>query len=343
MNVAAFTSRCAFAGIVAGREIRDRVHAMPLADRGRTCTSILKPKGNKKADAVAESVGLRHLERLARELGCPVKLLTDTAGGSPTIGRDSGAVVWVSFDAVDGTVKLAGLGNDLRRGRIRAANDGAWAPVMAFTLPTDKQASDLCPGDFVAAAVVDGNPVRYRTYPQEIITVADAGGRPVTYELANRRKRRLFTSTGTDLSHSFVFLDAFQAYDRDTRRVGDEALAIELYRRLINRHAGGAYDVLRHFGSLSALQRVMLGWRAGSTWYEAQGVAFIAVNENLPNLIPAVSVMSGAGALCVDFEDRALAARRLSAGRTSVVYAANPTVRRTVMNLVRAARDAAGH
>ena len=341
MTATALASRCALAGIAAGREIRSTVQRMALRERAQPCTSILKPRGNRQADAAAEAVGIRHLERLSVALRHPIKLLPDANQPPHVIGTSKGtAAIWVSFDAVDGTVKVAGLGNDLRHHKMRAANDGAWAPVMAFTAPTDKQPHDLRIGDFIAAAVVDGNPTRYKTYPQEIIAGADRDDRLRTYELIGTRKRRLFTSSNPELAQSFVFLDAFQAYDRETRVAGDEELAVEVYRRLINRHDGGAYDVLRHFGSLSALQRLMLGWHGGSPWYEPQGAAFIIINENLPNLIPAVAIAEGGGALCVDFDGRPLRARRLGAGRTSVVYAANRDLLRVVMRLIQQARHA---
>jgi hypothetical protein len=341
MTATAFASRCALAGIAAGREIRRTVQGMARRERAQPCTSILKPRGNKQADAAAEAVGIRHLERLSAALRHPIKLLPDADQPPHLIGTSRGtAAIWVSFDAVDGTVKVAGLGNDLRRRRVRAANDGAWAPAMAFTAPTDKQPHDLRVGDFIAAAVVDGNPTRYKTYPQEIMALADRDGRLCTYELVGTRKRRLFASSNLELAQSFVLLDAFQAYDRETCVAGDEELAVEVYRGLINRHDGGAYDVLRHFGSLSALQRLMLGWHDGSLWYEPQATAFIVINENLPNLIPAVAIAEGAGALCVDFDNRPLRARRLGAGRTSVVYAANRDILRGVMRLIRQGRQA---
>jgi hypothetical protein len=341
MTPTALAYRCALAGIAAGREIRAAVHRMALRERAQPCVSILKPRGNAKADAVAEAVGMRHLERLSAALRHPIKLLADADQPPHVIGASKGtAAIWVSFDAVDGTVKVAGLGNDLRRRKMRAANDGAWAPVMAFTAPTDKQPEDLRVGDFITAAVVDGNPTRYKTYPREIIAVPDRSGRRRTYELAGTRTCRLFTSSNRELAQSFVFLDAFQAYDRETRAAGDEELAVEVYRRLINRHAGGAYDVLRHFGSLSALQRLMLGWHDGSPWYEPQAAAFIVINENLPNLIPALAFAEGAGALCIDFDGRPLRTRRLGAGRTSIVYAANRDILREVTRLIQQARHA---
>jgi hypothetical protein len=139
-----------------------------------------------------------------------------------------------------------------------------------------------------------------------------------------------------------VYLDSFQAFDRDTRLEGDEELAVELYRALINRHDGGAFDVLRQYANLSALSRTMLGWRAREdAWLESQGGGFVVVNENLFNLIPAVPVILGAGGLAVDFEGRPLAERRLSDGRTSIVYAANAALCARLLALITEARHRA--
>ena len=331
---------CAAAGIAAGKKIREALYAMPLAERGRPCTSRLKPARNVRADAVAEEIGLGELEALGAALGAPIELIGDVAKGESFRIGASGRmpVIWGSFDAVDGTIKVAGLGNDLPA-RFRAANDGAWAATMAFTAPTTKPLQALSIGDFVAVAVVDGNPTIHETYPQEVITIPGEQGRLETYDVTGARERRLFTSTNRSVAQSMVFLDGFQAYDRETRAPGDEELVVELYRRLINRHEGGAYDVLRQFGSLSAVQRVMLGWRDGPLWYESQGTAFIVVNENLPNLIPSVPIIEGAGGECVDFAGRPLRQHTLVSGRTSVVYAANEDVRAYILSIIGAAQS----
>jgi hypothetical protein len=84
----------------------------------------------------------------------------------------------------------------------------------------------------------------------------------------------------------------------------------------------------------------MLGWRdaAEGPWLESQGGGFVVVNENLFNLIPAVPVILGAGGLAVDFEGRPLAERRLTDGRTSIVYAANAPLCRRILALIAEAR-----
>ena len=338
MTDAALARACAEAALRAGREIRELVHAMPVGERGRPTRSLLKASGGygaRHVDAAAEAVGLAHLEHLAGDLGVEIELLVEN--GSHRIGRSAGAArIWATMDVIDGTVKVAGLGPP-RPDRVRLANDGAWAAAFAFTLPTTTPAAELVLGDFTVAAVVDGNPTRYRAYPQDIITLPSADGL-VTVESTERAERRVFTTTSEDLAQLWVSLDVFQAYDRATRRPGDEALGIELYRLLTDRHGGGAFDVLRQYANLSALARVLLGWREPPVWVESQGGAFVVVNENLPNLIPAVALVAGAGGTSVDFDGRPVRARRLREGRTSVIHAANEAVCRRLLALVATAR-----
>jgi len=330
---------CAARALAAGRAIRDAVRRMPALERCQPAWSRLKAR-NIRADASAEKVGLDHLTKLAREIGHRIVLLLDDRGATETIGSSGGPVVWAMFDAIDGTKKVGHI-RPRSRTRVDAANDGAWAATFAFTAPTSKPFAELVLGDFTAAAVVDGNPTRYRSYPQDVI-VEPARRRPVAYEVSGRRRRRVFTSSCRKLGQCWVLLDSFQAFDRETRQRGDERLTVELYRLLIDRHSStGAHDVLRQFGSLSALCRSLLGWREKPVWIESQGGAFLIVNENLPNLIPSVCVVAGAGGVSVDFDGEPLRRRRLAAGRSSVIHAANAALRDHCLRVVqRARRDA---
>jgi hypothetical protein len=339
----AIATACAEVAVTAGREIRTLVHAMDPRDRARRRTPLLKPHGGygaRHVDAVAEETALAHLEQLARDLGCVVGLLVDpSAGVVHRIGSGS-RTIWTSMDAIDGTVKVAGLG-EWHEDRVRLGNDGGWAAGFAFTAPTERGIADLTFGDFTVAAVVDGNPTRYRAYPQDLITLSGPDGL-ATWEVTERPWRRVFTTTSTHLSELWAYLDVFQAYDLDTRRPGDEVLGVELYRLLTNRHGGGAFDVLRQYANLSALGRVLLGWREPPVWIESQGGAYVVVNENVPNLIPSVPLVAGAGGVSVDFDGHPLPIRPLAAGRTSVVHAANDTVCRRVLDIVAAARARLG-
>ncbi len=332
---------CATAAIRAGRRIRALVHAMPARERARQDTAALKSRAVPHVDRAAEDLGIEHLERLSRKVGHRIEVLADSPGGlTRSVGRSRRSeVIWAYFDAIDGTIKVAGIGNDLTRGRFRAANDGGWASAMAFTAPTKKRLDQIVIGDFVAAAIVDANPPRHGTYPPEVVAIPK-GGRIRSYDVSTPTLRPVFTSTNTTFNQSVVFLDVYQAYDRDTRAAGDEELAIELYRLLTNRHDGGAFDVLRQYANLSALVRLMLGWRSGRLWYESQGGAFVVVNENLANLIPAVPIVAGAGGISVDFEGRSLRERKIVDGRTSIIHAANEAMRDHTLRVVSAARRA---
>jgi hypothetical protein len=333
---------CADAALEAGRAIRTLVHEMDPLRRAEPTTSLLKPKGGygaRRVDAEAEALGLAHLERLADRLGVAIELLLDAGSASHRLGRASGATrIWATMDAIDGTVKVAGLGPRLPD-RVRLANDGGWAAAFAFTAPTEAPCEELTLGDFTTAVIVDGNPTRYRAYPQDLVSLPNDDGL-VTWEVTDATARRVFTTTGTDLGQLWTYLDTFQAYDHETAQPGDVALGAALYPLLMDRHAGGGFDVLRQYANLSALGRMLLGWREPPVWVESQGGAYLVVNENMPNLIPAVPILAGAGGVSVDFDGRPLRARRLAEGRTSIVHAANQDVCDAVLALVARARAA---
>ena len=343
------THLCALRAIDAGRRIRSLVQAMPLAERGARVEAALKPGAalTMQVDVAAENVGLACLEELAGELGHRVHVITDPMNGEMIrLGTSPRRqVVFAHLDAVDGTIKVGGLGNDLSAGKVRVANDGSWGVAAAFTAPTEQTADALRFGDFVVGAVVDGNLLRYRAHPEEVVAVPENGGL-ATYDLSGapavaaalRRAVRVFTSTATALAQSIVYLDGFQAFDLDTRLPGDDAIAAELYRLLINRHAGGAFDIVRQYGNLSALLHVLLGWRDTQPWMESQGGGFVVVNENLANLIPAIPIVGGAGGVSVDFDGRPMRERRIIDGRCSVVHAANAALCDALMRLVERAR-----
>jgi len=334
--------RCAEAALAAGREIRALVHAMDPRERAQERLPLLKPHGGygaRHVDAEAERVGLAHLEQLAADVDCAIELIVDPAAGlTHRLGRGS-RTVWASMDAIDGTVKVAGLGERLPD-RVRLACDGGWAAGFAFTEPTERGLGDLTFGDFVVAAVVDGNPTRWRAYPQDLVTRPTPDGL-ATFEVTERPWRRVFTTTSTRLEQLWAYLDVFQAYDLDTRRPGDEAIGIELYRLLTDRHRGGAFDVLRQYANLSALGRMLLGWRDPPFWLESQGGGYLVVNENVPNLIPSIPLIAGAGGVSVDFEGCPVVERPLAAGRTSVLHAANEPLCRRLLEIVALARQRA--
>ena len=336
---------CALRAIEAARHIRAVVQRMPLGERGRTVDAALKPGAaiTLQVDRTAEEIAIAAFERLADEVGYRLHLIVDPSRAQVIeLGRSpQRQVIFAYLDAIDGTIKVGGLCNDVAAGKIRVASDGNWGVAAAFTEPTDRSLEQLRFADFAGAAVLDGNPLRYRAHPEEVVAVP-MDGTLASYDFSEapavtaalRRAPRLYTSTNEQLQRGIVFFDAFQAFDVETRQAGDDRLAVELYRRLLNRHAGGAFDVVRHYGNLSALLHSLLGWRGEPPWMESQGAAFVVVNENLANLLPALPIVGGAGGVSMDFEGRPLAERRLTAGRTSIVYAANAALCRRLLALI---------
>jgi hypothetical protein len=343
---------CALRAIEAARHIRAVVQRMPLAERGRTVDAALKPGAaiTLQVDRTAEDIAIAAFERLADEVGYRLHLIVDPARAQVIeLGRSpQRQVIFAYLDAIDGTIKVGGLCNDVAAGKIRVASDGNWGVAAAFTEPTDRRLEQLRFADFAGAAVLDGNPLRYRAHPEEVVAVP-VDGTLASYDLSEapavtaalRRAPRLYTSTNEQLQRGIVFFDAFQAFDVETRQAGDDVIAVELYRRLLNRHAGGAFDVVRQYGSLSALLHSLLGWRGEPPWMESQGVAFVVVNENLANLIPALPIVAGAGGVSVDFDGRPIGARKLVEGRCSVIHAAGTAVCDAVLRLVAEARASA--
>jgi hypothetical protein len=150
---------------------------------------------------------------------------------------------------------------------------------------------------------------------------------------------RLHATTCRYLCQTFAALDAFQARDAKTAAPGDAALADALHSALSDRHDGGAFDVLRSYGNLGSLLRGFFGWRGSATWLEPQLGAFVAVNENLANLVPAVPLVLGAGGVAADLLTGApLVELPLRRGRVTVAYAANEALFAAVIKAASRAR-----
>lgn len=333
---------CAQTALSMGQEIRRMMYTLTPEQRGQVCTSILKPEAKdraKFADAKSEEIGIRYLTGLSAQTGFEIELIVDPTAnktypiGGPSYEKGSPCSkrIFAYLDAVDGTIKVAGLG-----GSQYQANAGNWGIGVAFTEPTEKSLADLVIGDFTTAAIVTGNPRTQHSAPQDIYAIVDNGSSKVVDETG----KQVYTSTQQKLPQSAVFFEAFQAFDRSTNGFSNEGrscvnewLAIALYGKLINRNEGGAFDVNREYGNISALPAHMLGWREQGL-PESQGGAYIVINENLPNMIPCVPVVLAAGGIATDFEGNPLAGRKLSQGRGNIVYAANSEMYRQVMDVI---------
>ncbi|MFN8642389.1 MAG: hypothetical protein U0802_12325 [Candidatus Binatia bacterium] len=93
--------------------------------------------------------------------------------------------MYAVLDAVDGTIKVGGLGNAADGSAVRTANDGGWGVGFACTAPTRAELGDLRLGDFAVAVLVDGNPSRVRVHPHEVVALPD-DGEPVSLDLSDR-------------------------------------------------------------------------------------------------------------------------------------------------------------
>ena len=162
--------RCAVAALAAGRAIREAVHAMPPAARGRPAPAALKP-GEQivlAVDAAAEAVGPRAPRAAERR-----HRLSDRAGRRCDARHAAHGRQRRRRRARVRDARRRRRHHQGRRPRQRpptAARCGspttaAGASPSAFTAPTGRRSTRCRFGDFVVAAVVDGNPPRYRAHP----------------------------------------------------------------------------------------------------------------------------------------------------------------------------------
>jgi hypothetical protein len=95
-------------------------------------------------------------------------------GQPPENTSDLLPLVWCYLDAVDGTVKLSGLGSEPNVARL--VNDGAWAVGVAFTPLIHRHqsgnvrcssAAQLRVSDFVVACIMDGSAPLPCYHPQQ--------------------------------------------------------------------------------------------------------------------------------------------------------------------------------
>ena len=312
-----------------GFAVRQRVNEVSRTERARPSTSVLKPyQGDKAkyADAEGERVGFELLGKLSQEESLAIGIIVDPmAGDVLEIGDHSrGEISYCYFDAVDGTIKVAGLGSEPETGIHRVGNNGCWATGIAFTQPTGKGLSELVVGDFEISALVDGNPTVYRAYPTNAVCYPQADGELATFEKDEKTGAmyRLSTSSQTNLGQATLLFDAFQAFDRNSAPERAEALAVEIYRRVIDRNEEGAFDIVRMYANMGETLRQLLERKDGGI--ESQGAGAITINENLPNLVPITPIVEGAGGYVVEaHQGMPIREMSLTYGRPDVVIAAN--------------------
>jgi len=306
-----------------GFAIRKKVNEIPLEMRAELTASVLK-SGNVYVDAQAEDVAFEKLFQLSKDIDREIRVIVDAQKNEyHAIGKGE-LHVWCYLDAIDGTIKLAGLG----KSKIPSVgNNGCWAAGIAFSTSTQNSLEKLTIKDFHIAAIVDGNPTQFRAYPPSAVSFSE-----VTYESDGGNWYPLTTSTQKELARTTLIFDGFQAYDRNSAPKGCEDLVVEVYRKISNRNEGGAFDVVRMYGTMGEVLRQLLE-RKGHL--EPQGGGAVALNENLPNLIPLVPILEGAGAQIVTFEGELVRDRSIISPRPNVIYAANPALKDTLLDLVR--------
>src|SRR3989338_3876511 len=256
-----------------GFKIRKKINSMDYKARASITSYILKGSGSKLPDAEGEKIIVRALEQFSSEHFIRMGLIIDIVKGEVYWMGDSKskAVVWAFADPVDGTIKVAGLGNE---GNIyRMGNDGIWAFGIAFTGLTTKSLKELRIKDFMFSVIVDGNPMMWPYSPTNAWTLFD-GNHTETFELSERstglhdlnQEIRLYSSTQTNLQQATVCYDAFNAHDRKTADVGAEELSLKIFKSIANRNEKGAFNVVMIYSNLSCILRELLGY--GSDLFE---------------------------------------------------------------------------
>jgi hypothetical protein len=331
------------ASVRMGLDVRRRINSISRYDRGSLTTSVLKNyegSNSKKADTEGETVFFEHMKKLSNKIGRNIRVVVDPFNEKLyEIGsKNYSEQVYAYADPVDGTIKLSGLGSDSENHKYRVGNNGAWASGVAFTMPVKKDLSELTIEDFEISAIVDGNPTRYRAYPKNAVAFKD-GGVLKTWEISENSPKncvnyyRLGTSSQINLSQGTVLFDAFQAYDRNSAASGTEEKAVDVFRKLINRNEGGAFDIVRMYGTMGEVLRQLV--EKSSSSYEPQGVGSISFNENLPNVVPIRPVIEGAGGYVVDFDGKPVRDLNLKSVRPNVVIAANEAIRDKLLKIVK--------
>ncbi|MDO8509313.1 MAG: hypothetical protein Q7S27_06560 [Nanoarchaeota archaeon] len=324
-------------GLNIGLEVRNTINGLNYKERADICPSILKGEKTKNVDAIGEKISIKSLEALSEELSIPIRLIIEpTKNSFYDIGSLKGEdKMNVYLDPVDGTIKLAGLGNS--QDVLRMVNDGVWGFGISFTMPTKKPIEDLQIKDFIYSAIVDGNPSLHNVFPTNAFT-KNPNRKIMTYEKLENKKFNyqknehvlLTTSTQENLAQGIIGYDAFQGFDRNSAPRETEELALKVYKKLSNRNEGGAFDLWRIYGEFGDILRTQLGYKE----LEPQGVGRVILNNHLGNAIPTYSILIGAGASIVDFSGRDIGERKINEGRTNMICAANPGIERKILDLI---------
>lgn len=336
-----------------GEEIKIAVRTTPYKTLCGTGKSRFKGEGAKNADIIGEEATITLLESFlhfmpkikydSKNYSYKIGLILNPGAGDILfIGdKESAITIWAYSDAVDGTIKVAGLGNEKladdkqgNQGMIyRLGNDGVWGAGMALSKPTEKSFQDLTIGDFEISAIVDGNPAEKPTAPRNAYTWSNSGGistRERAYEINTGIPTNpeldpfLRTSTQTKISQGVINFSDFQAYDLKTVKPGTIEFGHELRKILSDRNKDGAFDIWNMYGTFGSIMRNMLGY--GVEKYEPQGICNIWLNDHLANTIPPYAIVKGAGGFVINENGTDIGTLKLTEGMPNVFYIANQKV-----------------
>jgi hypothetical protein len=314
-------------------KVAEKVNHLNWKERTTEGKSILKGDNTPMPDILGEKIIIEGLEKISYSQKIQINLILNADKGEYyKIGKYSKDKTWAYADPVDGTIKLSGLGNDIEKGIYRIGNDGAWGIGLALTNPTTKKLEELTLNDFVNSAIVDGNPSRTSYSPENACTQINEKGKIYTAIFLENSFLPAKNSTQENLRQGIVIFDGFQAFDRKSAPKGAENLAGTLWKRLADRNNEGAFDIWRTYGNISCFLKNQLGFKHNS--YEPQGIAYVAINENINNLVPLYWINKGAGGYSVDFNGRDLGSRRLTDKRPNVILAANKHIKDELLYLI---------
>ncbi len=338
-----------------GRDIgvasRVAVNGLPFALRGVRVGAILK-KTCPRVDAVGEEITINYLHKFAHDNGLKFGMIVSGPRGEVHYIGNGSKLIYTIPDPVDGTIKAAGLGSDLDSGIYRLGNDGVWGASIAFTDVTDKMVGDLRISDFKSASIVDGNPRTYSVSPDHAYTHFENGVvRAVELlerDVDSKRKGDLVTivtSSQKTLRQGVIALDKFQAFSTsaemgmtldssqqtefDRQQKDYLTRVLRIGSKLENRNEGGAFDIWRAYGSAAEILCTMFG-RKGIV--EPQGVARIALRDELGNVVPGYVLTKAAGGEVIDLTTgKDIGELSLSDPRPELMAVANPTIKEAIL------------
>ncbi len=316
-----------------GLKIRKEINRMSFEERVGYSSSILKGPKTPYVDVIAEKIALKELHKFGSSRGIKFGVIIDPLKMDVEYIGAGKSLVYSCIDPVDGTIKVAGLGNE--HSKMRLSNDGVWGCAASFTEVTDKPIADLKIKDFKYSAIVDGNPRIHSISPDHAYTTVDSNSNILAVEKLERKTRfgnksdlvKLVTSSQSDQGNGSLLIDDFPAYDRKTARPNAEEMADKLRKLFVNRNDGGFFDIGHIYGTSTEILIQMLA-REG---IEPQGLARVVINDHYGNTIPAYWIIRGAGGEVTDFKGIDLGEKLLIDHRQDILTSANKAIKNKML------------